>query len=199
MVCHHAIAAMLSLLVCLLLSRTAVVFAATDVVATSISTPALARDGSGHGGSSGQASSGPNSSGANASGPGSGSPGLAGLNAVGEGASGSHARGQDESGMPGSDRNRRKGHEADDHGMDNISLGDHDIARDAVMRGTAPPLPKVLPTVRTAINGDLLDIELRRLTSGVLVYDVTLLSSAGEFRSIVADAKRNRIIEAGQR
>lgn len=67
------------------------------------------------------------------------------------------------------------------------------------MRGVAVPLAKVLPTVRATTEGVVLDVKLKRLESGVLVYDVMVLSAAGEYRSIVVDAKRNRIIDMRQR
>jgi uncharacterized membrane protein YkoI len=66
------------------------------------------------------------------------------------------------------------------------------------MRGNALPLAKVLSTVQAKVDGDVLDVTLKQLASGALVYDVTILSSKGEYRSIVIDAKRNQIIGTGQ-
>jgi uncharacterized membrane protein YkoI len=61
------------------------------------------------------------------------------------------------------------------------------------------PLAQILPTVRAAVPGDILDVQFGRLQGGALVYDVTVVSETGQFRQVIVDARRNRIIETRRR
>lgn len=78
-------------------------------------------------------------------------------------------------------------------------MRDHDLARQAVARGQALPLADILPTVREASPGEVLDVQLGRLPSGRLVYDVTVLARDGRYRTVRVDAMGNRILESGTR
>ena len=150
------------------------------------------------GGGGGEGGGGSSGSGSGASG--GSSSGSRGGGQGGEGrGSGFDRGGSGESGPPGTSDGRRGD---DDDGHPGPASGlprDQDVARDAVLRGAAVPLATLIPTVRRRLRGDVLDVKLKRLGSGTLVYAVTVLSSGGEVRSIMVDAKRNRIIEAGQR
>lgn len=66
------------------------------------------------------------------------------------------------------------------------------------MRGTAVPLSHVIPIVKAKVGGDILDVKVKHLVSGVMVYDITVLTVEGRYRSVVVDAERNRIIGMGR-
>jgi uncharacterized membrane protein YkoI len=61
------------------------------------------------------------------------------------------------------------------------------------------PLSAILPTVRAAVPGAILDVRLGRQQAGTLVYDVTVLTDSGQYRQVVVDARRNRVIETRRR
>ena len=76
---------------------------------------------------------------------------------------------------------------------------DQDRAREAVARGSALSLGKVVPTVHAAAPGKILDVGLDRAAGGGWVYAFTVLGEDGRYRSVTVDAQRNRILEIRQR
>jgi uncharacterized membrane protein YkoI len=56
------------------------------------------------------------------------------------------------------------------------------------------PLGDVLPTLREAAPGQLLEVNLRARPDGVWVYEFVVLSPAGQYREVLLDAKANRVL-----
>lgn len=72
-------------------------------------------------------------------------------------------------------------------------------ARAVVSRGTALPLDRVIPVVRQAVPGRVLDVDLQQWTTGGWVYKFLVLSSDGEYTEVFVDALRNRIVRVRER
>lgn len=71
---------------------------------------------------------------------------------------------------------------------------DHERARDAVLRGEAVPLAKVLPVVGKAVPGAVLEVKVGQLPGGTMSYEVKVLDREGTVRSVLVDARRNRVV-----
>jgi uncharacterized membrane protein YkoI len=80
--------------------------------------------------------------------------------------------------------------EPDDSGADE----DHERARDAMLKGEAVPLARVLPLVGKAVPGPVLEVRVGRLPGGNMSYEVKVLGGDGAVRSVLVDARRNRVV-----
>ena len=81
-------------------------------------------------------------------------------------------------------------------GWDNSSSNQ---ARSVVKDGEALSLSKVIPTVRQAIPGRVLDVDLLRLKGGGWVYKFRVLARDGTYLEVFVDALRNRILQTRRR
>jgi len=81
-------------------------------------------------------------------------------------------------------------------GWDNSSSNQ---ARSVVKDGEALSLSKVIPTVRQAIPGRVLDVDLLRLEGGGWVYKFRVLARDGTYLEVFVDALRNRILQTRRR
>jgi uncharacterized membrane protein YkoI len=66
-------------------------------------------------------------------------------------------------------------------------------AREAVLRGWALPLSRVLPTVFGAVPGQVLEVDLRQTESGEWLYEFLILTQDRHYRDVLVDAQRNQI------
>lgn len=81
-------------------------------------------------------------------------------------------------------------------GWDNSSSNQ---ARSLVKDGEALSLSRVIPTVRQAIPGRVLDVDLLRLKGGGWVYKFRVLARDGAYLEVFVDALRNRILQTRRR
>jgi Peptidase propeptide and YPEB domain len=72
-------------------------------------------------------------------------------------------------------------------------------ARSVVKDGEALSLSKVIPTVRQAISGQVLDVDLLRLKGGGWVYKFRVLARDGAYLEVFVDALSNRILQTRRR
>lgn len=79
------------------------------------------------------------------------------------------------------------------------SFAEQDAAREVVRRGGALPLADVLPTVRQAAPGRILDVRLAPDPTGAWHYHVLVLQPDGRYRDVRVDGKRNKILEIRRR
>ncbi len=146
--------------------RSAVLTVAAIVAAMLIAAaPALADGGKGGGGGG--------SSGSGSGGSGSGGSGSGGNSGSGSGNSGS-------GGDDGGDDAGNSGKGGGDSGKSN--------ARDAIRRGEAQPVNRIIASARQAHPGEVLALNLRKSGSS-LVYDVKLLDKAGNVVVVRVDAR----------
>ena len=108
----------------------------------------------------------------------------------GGGGGGGNSGGGGGSGGSGSSRQHREN--------DGWSSGSSE-ARGAVSRGVAIPLNRVIPMVRQAVPGRVLDVDLEQATGGGWVYKLLVLDGEGEYNEVTVDALRNRIIRVSER
>ena len=73
------------------------------------------------------------------------------------------------------------------------------LAREAVAQGRALPLSTVLPTVSKAVAGQVLEVDLRQIGSGVWHYEVLVLTRDRRYQVVVVDAQRNQIVQLTSR
>ena len=97
--------------------------------------------------------------------------------------------GDDEGGGDGPGRGRNRG------GEGNWDTSGSKEARGAVSHGVALPLARVIPVVRQAVPGRVLDIDLQQWASGGWVYRFLVLDSHGRYSEVFVDALRNRIVK----
>ncbi len=66
--------------------------------------------------------------------------------------------------------------------------GDNDLARAALQRGEILPITRILPLVAQYLPGDVVEVRLdtRR---GRLNYEIRVLTSSGQVRKLVLDAR----------
>ena len=81
-------------------------------------------------------------------------------------------------------------------GWDNSSSNQ---ARTVVKDGEALSLSQVIPTVRQAIPGRVLDVDLLPLKGGGWVYKFRVLASDGAYLEVFVDALSNRILQTRRR
>lgn len=70
---------------------------------------------------------------------------------------------------------------------------DHELARQAVLRGEVVPLPRILQLANGYQPGEIIEIELKS-RKGNLHYDVHVLTPAGAVRELLIDARTGRLI-----
>jgi hypothetical protein len=138
--------------------------------------PAHAKDGGGGGG------------GGDSSGHGSGGGGGDGGKSGGDDDSGDHGGGDDHGGK-GSGKSG---------GGDWDHSGSSD-ARGAVSQGRALPLRQVLPTVRKAAPGKVLDVDLQQSPQGRLIYKFLVLGRDGTYAEVLVDAAKSRLMDVRKR
>lgn len=71
---------------------------------------------------------------------------------------------------------------------------DHDEAREAVKRGDALPLEKILPVVKEAVPGKVLGLKIEH-DDGRLVYEFKVLTPAGAYYEIEVDARTGKVLD----
>lgn len=112
---------------------------------------------------------------------------------------GSGGGGEDNGGDGGSGGHGDNGHNGGSGfagGWDNSSSNQ---ARSLVKDGEALSLSRVIPTVRQAIPGRVLDVDLLRLKGGGWVYKFRVLARDGTYLEVLVDALRNRILQTRRR
>lgn len=122
----------------------------------------------------------------------------------GEGGHGGEDGGGDHGGGHGGDDNGGHGSGGGGHdsgagyggGWDNSSSNQ---ARGLVRDGQALSLSRVIPTVRQAIPGRVLDVDLLRLKGGGWVYKFRVLARDGAYLEVFVDALRNWILQTRRR
>jgi hypothetical protein len=91
---------------------------------------------------------------------------------------------------------RGKGRGGDGDDWDNSGSSE---ARGAVSQGMALPLNRVMPVVRQAAPGRVLDVDLQQWATGAWVYKFLVLSSEGEYREVFVEALSRRIVRVRER
>ena len=71
---------------------------------------------------------------------------------------------------------------------------DHDRARRALEEGQARPLADILAEVRPRLGGEVIDVEFER-EDGRYVYELKVITPAGQLREIEVDALTAEILE----
>jgi hypothetical protein len=187
--------------------RTVVLVAALAVAgAVVVPSAVFAKDGGGSSGSGGGSSG----SGGGSSGHGGGNSGHGGDDGGGDDGGhddGDHGGGgKDDGGHGGDNSGRGNGGggggggsgPSRNRGGDGWSSGSSE-ARGAVSRGVAVPLNRVIPMVRQAVPGRVLDVDLQQGAGGGWVYKLLVLDAEGEYNEVTVDALRNRIIRVRER
>ena len=72
--------------------------------------------------------------------------------------------------------------------------GDHDEALTAVETRQALPLTRIFQIARTAVPGEIVEVELDR-EHGRLIYEVEVLTSSGRVRKVEIDARTGDVLE----
>ncbi|WP_182466731.1 PepSY domain-containing protein [Sphingomonas gilva] len=70
---------------------------------------------------------------------------------------------------------------------------DHDLARQAVLRGEVLPLARILSIAQRAAPGDVIEVELES-KNGQLFYEVELLTRSGVIRKLSLDARTGALL-----
>ena len=109
---------------------------------------------------------------------------------------GSGGGGGDNGGNGGSGGGGHDGGAGYGGGWDNSSSNQ---ARIVVKDGEALSLSEVIPTVRQAIPGQLLDVDLLPLKAGGWVYKFRVLARDGAYLEVFVDALSNRILQTRRR
>jgi uncharacterized membrane protein YkoI len=68
-----------------------------------------------------------------------------------------------------------------------------------VSRGIALPLDRVIPVIRKAVPGKVLEVDLQQWATGGWVYKFLVLSKGGTYQEVFVDALRNRIVRVRER
>ncbi|KAA5601682.1 PepSY domain-containing protein [Blastochloris sulfoviridis] len=71
---------------------------------------------------------------------------------------------------------------------------DHDCARRALQEGRARPLAEILPTVESALGGEVIEIELEHCDDRI-VYEVKVLRPDGRLVEAKVDARTGEVLE----
>lgn len=70
-------------------------------------------------------------------------------------------------------------------------------ATNAVARGWAIPLERVLPTVALVARGEVLEVDLRQNGLTEWRYEFLVLTPEGVYREVIVDARRNEVLWVG--
>jgi len=84
-------------------------------------------------------------------------------------------------------------------GLDNWDNSGSVEARGAVATGVAVPLKRVIPMVRQAVPGRVLNVDLEQVAGGGWVYKFLVLDGQGKYSEVYVDALRNRIVKVRER
>lgn len=71
---------------------------------------------------------------------------------------------------------------------------DHRLARDALERGLVRPFSEIQETVKAAMPGDILGVELET-DDAQLVYDIEVLSREGQLMEVKVDATTGKVLK----
>ena len=74
------------------------------------------------------------------------------------------------------------------------SRHDHERARRALEEGRARPLADILAEVRPRLGGEVIDVEFER-EDGAYVYELKVITPAGQLREIEVDALTAEILK----
>lgn len=168
-------------------------------VVAGLTAPAHAKDGGGGGSSGSNSGSGGGNSGSGSSGQG-GSGGGGDDDGVGgddDGGGGGDDGGGDNHGSGGSGGSGNSG--SGGGGKGDFDTSGSREARNAVAKGMALSLSKVIPTVKRKFPGNILDVDLRSAGGGRLVYRFLVLSREGSYREVDIDALRNVVVRVRDR
>jgi hypothetical protein len=102
------------------------------------------------------------------------------------GNSGNSGSGSDNSG-------KGNGNDDDNDNDDHENDDDEDDALQHVSSGDAAPLSSIMKEVRKKVPGKVLKVRLRRRL-GILVYDLTVLSTTGSYYAVAVNARTQAII-----
>jgi hypothetical protein len=154
---------------------------------------ALAKDGGNSGSGGGEGGGGGNSGhgGGGEGGEGGGNSGPGGGGDGGGDDHGGRGRGGDDDGSYGGGRR--------DAGYNQRLKAGSSRARDAVSGGYAAPLSAVLPLVRAAVPGKLLDVDLQQSRSGSWLYELVILTGENRYCEVTVDARTRRIVRIRNR
>ncbi len=75
-----------------------------------------------------------------------------------------------------------------------LEASEQDQAREALERGEIRPLDQVLDAARKELPGDVVKVELER-DDGRWIYEIKILTAAGDRREVEVDASTLRILE----
>ena len=71
---------------------------------------------------------------------------------------------------------------------------DHEGARSAFQRGEIRSLGEILVELRSQLEGEVIEVELKR-ESGTYVYEFKILTSAGRVSEVEVDAATGKVIK----
>lgn len=75
---------------------------------------------------------------------------------------------------------------------DDSERREHDAIREALQRGEALPLVRILAIAQQAVPGDVIEVELER-KRGALVYEIKVLTGTGRVREVKIDARTGTV------
>lgn len=205
-----------ALLIAVGLTLLAPVLASKALVVSALADDGGSGDGGGgvSGSGGGDSGGGSGDGGGGGDGDGGGDSGRSGSGHGGDDSGGNDSSGNDDSGKADSDDDhgaraaergeggRHRGRGGDDRDDDDFRGGGRTEAREAstaVARGLALPLAQILPTVGRAVEGDVLEVDLRHTLLGGWRYEILVLTRAGDYREVIVDARRNEVLRIGAR
>jgi uncharacterized membrane protein YkoI len=71
---------------------------------------------------------------------------------------------------------------------------EQDAIREALQRGEALPLARILAIAQQAVPGDVIEVELER-ERNALIYEIKVLTSNGRVREVEIDARTGSILK----
>jgi uncharacterized membrane protein YkoI len=79
------------------------------------------------------------------------------------------------------------------HADDDEKQQEHDAIREALQRGEALPLARILAIAQQAVPGDVIAVELERKRE-VFVYEIKILTDGGRVREVTLDARTGAVL-----
>lgn len=80
------------------------------------------------------------------------------------------------------------------HADDDKDQREHDAIREALQRGEALPLVRILAIAQQAVPGDVIEVELERKRDA-LIYEIKVLTQTGRVREIKIDARNGTVLK----
>jgi uncharacterized membrane protein YkoI len=71
---------------------------------------------------------------------------------------------------------------------------EHDAIREALQRGEALPLVRILAIAQQAVPGDVIEVELER-KHDALIYEIKVLTQTGRVREVKVDARTGTVLK----